>query len=150
MANKGNMTSIMEMKQWSLSTGGLQAGSPTNTPLVISDGNGFTLNGEDPGSHARSDEPESERSAPMDYQERYLDMLQKSVQDIKDDVHALVRRMDRMESTIVERVDRMEEKAAGERHAMWALAGTVMVLVVTSVWGILQYSAALLQLIPHK
>lgn len=86
----------------------------------------------------------------MDYQERYLDMLQKSVQDIKDDVHGLVRRMDRMESTIVERVDRMEEKAAGERHAMWALAGTVMVLVVTSVWGILQYSAALLQLIPHK
>jgi len=79
----------------------------------------------------------------MDYQERYLDLLQRGLRDIKDDLHE-------MRTAADARFDRMEAKMDGQRSQMWALTAAVFALVVATVWGLLQFSTGLLTIISRR
>lgn len=91
-----------------------------------------------------------ERSAPMDYQERYLDMLQKSVESLHDDFLSVKDELRQMRTEVKADVTAMRSEMNGQRWASWSLVGVVGALVVATVIGIIQFAAQMFALLPHK
>jgi hypothetical protein len=96
----------------------------------------------------------------VDYQDRYLDLLQEGIKDIKAEMREIKQQVVAQGQTlqtalrehqeaVEKRLSRTEDTIRGERQAIWGVAIGIGALVVATVWGALQYAAALLQLIRH-
>lgn len=92
----------------------------------------------------------TEGSAPVDYQERYLDMLQKSVEGLRDDFRAVKDELRQTRQEVKSDLAAMRSEMNGYRWSSWSLVAAVMALVVAVVIGLLQFEAQVLSLIPHK
>lgn len=86
----------------------------------------------------------------MDYQERYLDMLQKSVESLHDDFLSVKDELRQMRTEVKADVTAMRSEMNGQRWASWSLVGVVGALVVATVIGIIQFAAQMFALLPHK